>query len=159
HAEDDYLVDLALTIFMQWYRDHLLDRSTVYPGLGEVITTLAGEGVVFSVLTNKPADMSRAIVDGLGLGATFPRLIGGDTLPRRKPDPAGLVHLIDAARVEPGRTLMVGDSPIDVETGRKAGVASCGVLWGFSGPAIRDCGADVLAERPEELLAIARTGL
>jgi phosphoglycolate phosphatase len=152
-------IEPGLAIFMPWYRTHLLDRSAIYPGLRGVIATLAGEGVVFSVLTNKLADMSRAIIDGLGLGATFPRLVGGDTLPVRKPDPAGLVRLMDAARVAPGRTLMVGDSPIDVATGRNAGVATCGVLWGFSGPAIRDCGADVLVERPEELLAIARTGL
>jgi phosphoglycolate phosphatase len=153
------LVEPGLAIFMPWYRAHLLDRSAVYPGLREVIATLAGEGVVFSVLTNKLADMSRAIVDGLGLGPTFPLLVGGDTLAVRKPDPAGLVRLIDAAGVAPGRTLMVGDSPIDVATGRNAGVATCGVLWGFSGPAIRDCGADVLVERPEELLTVARTGL
>jgi len=156
HAE---LIEPGLAIFMPWYRAHLLDRSAVYPGLREVVATLAGEGVVFSVLTNKLADMSRAIVDGLGLGTTFPRLVGGDTLSVRKPDPAGLVRLIDAARVAPSRTLMVGDSAIDVATGRNAGVATCGVLWGFSGPAIRDCGADVLVERPEELLAVARTGL
>ncbi|HEY2388633.1 MAG TPA: HAD-IA family hydrolase [Candidatus Binatia bacterium] len=159
HGDDTYMVESALATFMLWYGDHLLDRSAVYPGLGEVIATLAGEGVVFSLLTNKPADMSRAIVDGLGLGATFPRLVGGDTLPVRKPDPAGLVRLIDAAGVAPGRTLMVGDSPIDVATGRNAGVATCGVLWGFSGPAIRDCGADVLVARPEELLPVVRTGV
>jgi len=53
----------------------------------------------------------------------------------------------------------VGNSPIDVATGRGAGVATCGVLWGFSGPAIRDCGADVLVERPDGLLTVARTGL
>lgn len=156
HAE---LIEPGLAIFMPWYRAHLLDRSALYPGLRDVIETLAGEGVAFSVLTNKPADMSRAIVDGLGLGARFPRLVGGDTLPLRKPDPSGLVRLIDESGVAPARTLMVGDSTIDVQTGRNAGVTTCGVLWGFSGPAIRDCGADLLIAEPQELLPVVRSGL
>ncbi len=152
------LLEPGLEIFLPWYRAHLLDRSTVYPGLREVIEVLAAEGTVLSVLTNKPADMSRAIVDGLGLGARFPRLIGGDTLAVRKPDPAGLLRLIDEARVERSRTLMIGDSPIDVATGHNAGVTTCGVLWGFSGPAIRDCGAEVLLGAPQDLLPVVRNG-
>jgi phosphoglycolate phosphatase len=152
------LVEPGLAIFMPWYRAHLLDRSTMYPGLHGVIDVLAGEGVVFSVLTNKPADMSRSIVDGVGLGRCFPRLIGGDTLSVRKPDPAGLLRLIDESGVPPSRTLMVGDSAIDIATGRNAGVATCGVLWGFSGPSVRDSGADALVAAPEELLSVARSG-
>ena len=152
------LVEPGLAIFMPWYRAHLLDRSTVYPGLRNVIDVLAGEGVVFSVLTNKPADMSRMIVDGLGLGTRFPRLIGGDTPSMRKPDPVGLLRLIDESQVSPSRTLMVGDSAIDIATGRNAGVATCGVLWGFSGPSVRDSGADVVVTAPEELLSVARSG-
>lgn len=152
------LLEPGLAIFLPWYRAHLLDRSAVYPGLRAVIDTLAGEGVAFSVLTNKPEDMSRAIVDGLGLGARFPALIGGDTLPTRKPDPAGLLRLVTDVGVPGSRTLMVGDSPIDIATGRNAGIATCGVLWGFSGPSVRDGGADLLIASPEELLTVCRDG-
>lgn len=152
------LLEPGLAIFLPWYRVHLLDRSAVYPGLRAVIDILAGEGVVFSVLTNKPEDMSRAIIDGLGLGGCFPALIGGDTLPTRKPDPAGLLRLVTDVGVPASRTLMVGDSAIDVATGRNAGIATCGVLWGFSGPSVRDSGADVLIAAPAELLAVSRDG-
>jgi len=157
--ECGYLLAPALEIFMPWYRRHLLDHSAVYAGLGEVIETLAAEGVVFSVLTNKPEDMSAAIIHGLGLGARFPRLIGGDTLAVKKPDPAGLLRLVGESGVSPAATLMVGDSGIDVATGRNAGIATCGVLWGFSGPSVRDAGADVLIAVPAELPPICRTGI
>lgn len=152
------LLEPGIAIFMPWYREHLLDRSVVYPGLDTVIETLAAEGVVFSVLTNKPEDMSRAIMRGLGLDARFPRLVGGDTLAVKKPDPSGLLHLIAQTGVPAARTLMVGDSAIDVATGRNAGVATCGVLWGFSGPSVRESGADVLIVTPAELLEICRAG-
>ena len=65
---------------MPWYREHLSDHAAVYPGLRAVLETLAGEGAVFSVLTNKPADMSAKILAGFDLDALCPRLIGGDTL-------------------------------------------------------------------------------
>jgi len=153
-----HLLAPAVTIFMPWYRAHLLDRSALYPGLGAVLETLAGDGTVFSLLTNKPEDMSRAIVHGLGLAAYFPRIVGGDTLAVKKPDPSGLRRLVAEAEVAAVRTLMVGDSAIDVATGRNAGVATCGVLWGFSGPAVRDSAADVLIAAPEELLDVCRDG-
>jgi phosphoglycolate phosphatase len=157
--EHGHLLAAALEIFMPWYRRHLVDRSAVYAGLGQVIETLAAEGVVFSVLTNKPEDMSAAIIRGLGLDARFPRLIGGDTLAVKKPDPAGLLRLVGESGVSPAATLMVGDSAVDVVTGRNAGIATCGVLWGFSGPSVRDAGADVLIAAPTELLPICRAGI
>lgn len=152
-------IEEGLDLFMPWYRAHLLDHAVVYPGLRAVLETLAAEGAVFSVLTNKPADMSAAILRGLALDGLCPRLIGGDTLPVRKPDPTGLLRLIDAAGVEAGATLMVGDSVVDVATGRNAGVATCAVLWGFNGGAVRGQGAAVEIAAPGELLAVCREGL
>jgi phosphoglycolate phosphatase len=154
-----HLLEPALATFMPWYRLHLLDRSTMYPGLGPALETLAAEGVVFSILTNKPADMSFAIVRGLGLEATFPRVVGGDTLPVKKPDPAGLTYLVRTAGVPPEATLMVGDSVIDIATGRNAGVTTCGVLWGFNASMVRTSGADVLVTTPGELLTLCRLGV
>jgi len=153
------LLEPALAVFMPWYRAHLLDRSEVYPGMRATIEALAADGVVFSVLTNKPADMSAAIVAGLGLGPRFPRVLGGDSLPTKKPDPTGLLQLVVASGVPPAATLMVGDSRIDVATGRNAGVATCGVLWGFSGPAVSAAGADVLIGAPADLLPVCRAGI
>jgi phosphoglycolate phosphatase len=149
-------LEAGLDVFMPWYREHLLDHAAVYPGLRAVLDELAAEGAVFSVLTNKPEDMSAKILRGLDLEGLCPRLIGGDTLPVRKPDPTGLLELVAAADVPVAATLMVGDSAIDVATGKNAGVVTCAVLWGFNGDAVRGAGADVEITAPEELLAVCR---
>ena len=152
-------IEEAVAFFMTWYRAHLLDRSTVYPGLVAVIERLAADGALLSVLTNKPADMSAAVITGLGLGALFPRIIGGDSLPTRKPDPTGLRSVMAAAGSDAATTLMIGDSAIDVATGKNAGVATCGVLWGFSGRSVEEAGADVLIATPAELESVVRNGV
>ena len=150
-------LEAGLDVFMPWYREHLLDHAAVYPGLRAVLDALAAEGVVFSVLTNKMEDMSAKILRGLDLATLCPRLIGGDTLPVRKPDPTGLLQLVEAAGVPASETLMVGDSAIDVLTGKNAGVATCAVFWGFNGDAVRGAGADAEIADPAELLAICRS--
>jgi phosphoglycolate phosphatase len=152
-------IEEGLDVFMPWYRAHLLDHAVVYPGLRPVLDALAAEGAVFSVLTNKLEDMSASILRGLGLTTLCPRLIGGDTLPVRKPDPTGLRQLIAAADAAPGATLMVGDSAVDIATGRNAGVATCAVFWGFNGQAVRAAGADVEIAEPAQLLPICRHGI
>jgi phosphoglycolate phosphatase len=153
------LIEPALDVFMPWYRAHLLDRAAVYPGIEAALEALGAAGVRLSVLTNKPADMSLAIVRGLGLARAFPRVIGGDSLPVRKPDPGGLLRLVAATGVPAAATLMVGDSAIDVATGRNAGVSTCGVLWGFNGAAVRESGADVVVAAPAELVPVSRAGI
>ncbi len=158
-AEHADLLDDGFAIFLPWYRAHLLDRSALYPGLDAVIERLAADGVVFSVVSNKLAEMSAAIIAGLGLAARFPRVIGGDSLPTQKPNPTGLRSVMTAAGIAPEATLMIGDSAIDVATGKNAGVATCGVLWGFMGSAVADAGADVLITTPAELEPIARRGI
>ena len=158
-AEHAARTEDALAVFLAWYREHLLDRTRLYPGIAAAVAALRADGVACSVLTNKPADMSWAIVRGLGLGEAFPRLVGGDTLAVRKPDPAGLRHLMDEAGVGAPATLMVGDSAIDVATGQNAGVATCGVLWGFNGEAVRASAPDVVIATPRAVVTLARDGV
>jgi phosphoglycolate phosphatase len=158
-SEHGARIEEGLDVFMPWYREHLLDHAVIYGDLRAVLDRLAGEGAVFSVLTNKPADMSAKILTGLDLDALCPRLIGGDTLPGRKPDPTGLRQLIAAADVAAPATLMVGDSAIDVATGKNAGVATCAVFWGFNGEVARGAGADVEIAAPSELLTVCRHGI
>jgi phosphoglycolate phosphatase len=122
----------AIDRFLVYYDAHLLDRSCLYPGMRELLAALAAAGVSASVLTNKPEGFSRRILAGLGVAETFVDVIGGDTLPVRKPDPAGVAHLLARARVSAPRALVVGDSSVDVATARAAQVAFCGVSWGFN---------------------------
>jgi phosphoglycolate phosphatase len=155
-AAADPRVEPALRVFMEWYGEHLLDHACLYPGVPELVDALLAEGVACSVLTNKPSAMSRTIVAGLGLGEACPRLVGGDSLPSKKPDPAGLRHLMAAVGLDEAATLLVGDSEIDVATGRNGGVTVCGVLWGFNGEAVRASRPELLAGTPAEVLTLVR---
>src|SRR5207253_6349209 len=122
----------------------------------EALAALAGEGIALSVLTNKPVAMTRAILDGLHLARRFVAVLGGDSLPVRKPDPAGLVRLSALTATARERMLLVGDSEVDVRTARAANVAFCGVTWGFASDALRATGAEHVIDHPEQLVALVR---
>ena len=143
----------VLPVFLEVYRGHLLDTTRLYPGVAEALKDL--EGYSLAVLTNKPGDMSRAILEGLGVARRFTRICGPEDVPARKPDPAGLRQLMEEARATPGETAMVGDSPVDVRTGRAAGVLTIGVSYGLDPEGLRaeppDVTLDDLRELPERL--------
>lgn len=152
-AHRDHFDD-GLQRFMAYYGAHLLDHTQAYPGISEMLAGLSAHGTTLAVLSNKPVAMSRAILDGLGLSFHFVAVIGGDSLPTRKPDPAGLEHLRALTGMPAERVLVVGDSLTDLRTAAAAGVAFCGVTWGFAPDALRAAAPQRLIEHPGELLAI-----
>jgi phosphoglycolate phosphatase len=137
--------------YLAIYRRRLLDTTLPYPGVREALPTLAS-GRVLSVLTNKPRPESVRILDGLGLSRYFGSVLGGEDLPRRKPDPIGIRTLMESVGTEPQRTLMVGDSRIDFETGRNAGVAVCLVTYGLGGRGVAALEPDLLVDDLMELV-------
>ncbi len=147
-------IEAALALFLDYYGAHLLDHTTAYTGIPEALRQLAARRVTLSVLTNKPEALSRAVLEGAGIGGCFAAVIGGDTLARRKPDAAGLEHLRAGAGASRERTVMIGDSAIDLRTARAGGVAFRGVAWGFKPGELRAAGVTPLLERPSELLAL-----
>ena len=148
-------LDRALEVFLRYYADHLLDRTQPFPGVPDVVEQLRASGARLSVLSNKPRGFSCAVLEGLGLLPSFFRVIGGDELDSRKPDPEGAHLLIDESGVPIGATLLVGDSVIDVETARAASVDACGVLWGFGEPSeLRTARPRFLIEQPAELIGL-----
>ena len=144
----------ALAAFLAYYGRHLLDATRAYPGIDAMLRALAGRGVALSVLTNKPVAMSRAILDGLGLGSRFVDVVGGDSLPTRKPDPAGLEMLRARTGTPPHRMLLVGDSAIDVRTGRAAGIPFVGVTWGLTPDGLLAAAPERVIDDPGALVAI-----
>jgi phosphoglycolate phosphatase len=122
----------ALDRFLRIYGEHLLDYTRPYDGIPEALRTLRSSRRL-AVLTNKPLASTRRILDGLALAQYFPpdAVVGGDGPFPRKPDPAGLQHLVDRAGVTPADTLLVGDSAIDWRTARAARVSVCLVRYGF----------------------------
>jgi phosphoglycolate phosphatase len=120
----------ALDRFLAHYDPHLLDHTRPYPGMVDTLTWFNGR-LPMAVLTNKPAHPTELMLRGLSLRVYFRTVIGGDTPHGRKPNPAGLLQLAADAGVDPGRVLMVGDSPIDLATARNAGTQICLARYGF----------------------------
>jgi len=121
----------GLKYFLEYYRDHMLDSTVLYPGVREALDQLHAESVPLAVLTNKPIRFTLQMLEGLGLDLHFFRVYGGNSFPEKKPDPAGLNALVAESGADRARTIMIGDSAVDVETARNAGVQACGVRWGF----------------------------
>jgi len=153
-AERRELVEPALAEFMRYYGAHLLDATRPYAGIEPTLDALAARGVALSVLTNKPEGLSRTILAGLGLLPRFVGVVGGDSLPARKPDPSGMDHLRSLTGTPAGRALLVGDSAIDFHTARAAGVAFCGVAWGLSPEGLRAAAPEHIVEHPAEIVTL-----
>jgi phosphoglycolate phosphatase len=145
-------VEELLPVFLASYREVLLERTRLYPGIAELLEALRPRRL--AVLTNKPGDMSRAILSGLGVAHFFDWIWGAGDFPERKPHPAGLQRLVAAAAVAPDETVFVGDSAIDVRTARGAGVPAVGVTYGFHPESLDEVPPDARAASPGELLSL-----
>jgi phosphoglycolate phosphatase len=151
-GEEDW--SKGLQYFLDYYREHMLDTTRLYPGVREALDQLQAAGVPLAVLTNKPVRFSIKMIEGLGLDLHFFRIYGGNSFPEKKPDPTGLNALIAEAGVDPVRTVMVGDSAVDVQTARNAGVRACGVRWGFQPETFVASPPDFLIDDMRELVAV-----
>jgi phosphoglycolate phosphatase len=152
-AEIEADVEAALPVFLDCYRTRLLETTRLYPGVVEALAHLSDRSL--AVLTNKPGDMSRTILRGLGVADRFVAIVGGGDGPEHKPDPAGLLGLVTRVGVRHDETVMVGDSSIDVETGRRAGVRTVGVTYGFAPEGLQTTPPDVLLDDLRELVSLA----
>jgi phosphoglycolate phosphatase len=145
-------VQEALEFFLEYYREHDLDYTVLYPGVKKTLERLREAGKQMAVLTNKPVRMSSAIVEGLGVGPYFFRVYGGNSFEFKKPHPIGVDTLMREAGVTRDVTLMVGDSSVDVQTARNAGIACCGVTYGFQPESLADPAPEILIDRMEQLV-------
>jgi phosphoglycolate phosphatase len=143
-------VQEALEFFLEYYRDHKLDYTTLYPGVKESLDRLLAAGKRMAVLTNKPVNISRAIVDGLGVGGHFFRVYGGNSFDFKKPNPIGVEALMQESGVARERTAIVGDSGVDVQTARNARVFCCGVTYGFQPESLADPAPDMVVDRMQD---------
>jgi len=157
---EEGLVRKGLDFFLTYYREHKLDHTTVYPGIVDALAAIqnSGNGVprTLAVLTNKPVNPSRAIVEALGLGQFFSQVYGGNSFPTKKPDPEGARKLMEEAGATPEQTTIVGDSQVDIKTGRNAGLWTVGVSYGFAPHTLQDTPPDVSLDAPIELVETFR---
>ncbi len=146
-------IDRATEIFRRHYRVHLLDETRVYPEVHETLVAL--RHLPKAVVTNKPYEFSMLIIEALDLRSHFEVILGGDSLPERKPSPQPLLEAARQCGRAPDDCWMIGDSRIDILAGRAAGMTTCGFVAGFRGrEELVEAGADVLIERFGELLAV-----
>lgn len=144
----------ALEYFLAYYRVHKLDHTRLYPGIKEMLSAVRNSDGVrrqMTVLSNKPVVPSRAIVEALGLAEFFIHVYGGNSFPTKKPDPHGVLTILRDTKARPEETLMIGDSSVDVITGRNAGLWTCGVTYGFAPHTLCEAPPDVTVDSPQEL--------
>jgi len=151
----DELADEALALFMQAYAGgHEL--TAVYPGVRECLDWLREREVKLAIITNKPAQFIEPLLEEKGLAGYFDWLVGGDTLPQQKPDPAALFWVMDKAGVAPGESLFVGDSRNDVRAAKAATVRSVALTYGYNhGEPIADEQPALVLDDLRELVASA----
>ena len=154
----DAIVEESLAFFYEYYREHMLDNTGLYPGVQEGLDQLLAQGARMAVLTNKPVRFSQIIVDRLGLNAHFREVYGGNSFETKKPDPFGLNRLVEELGATKATTLMVGDSAVDIDTARNAGVASCGGSYGLQPESFETSPPDVLVDRFDQVVRVASNG-
>lgn len=150
-AATEAQVQEGLEFFLEYYADHKLDYTVLYPGVREALDRLRDAGVRMAVLTNKPVRISRAILDGLGVGGHFQQVYGGNSFDFKKPHPVGIETLRQEWGTARERTMMVGDSSVDIQTARNAQVKSCGVTYGFQPESLAAVPPDLQVDRMEAL--------
>jgi phosphoglycolate phosphatase len=147
---DEHFLNEAIQFFLAYYREHKLDTTTVYTGVAQALAAMK-DGRTMAVLSNKPVNPSRALVDALGLGGFFQQVYGGNSFPTKKPDPMGALALLREFDVDAGEAMIIGDSSNDVLTGRNCGMWTCGCTYGFSPETLAQAPPDVLVDHPSEM--------
>jgi phosphoglycolate phosphatase len=146
-------VGAALEFFLDYYRHHAVDYTVLYPGVRESLAKLFDAGMTLAVLTNKPVRISKAILEHLGIARRMFQVYGGNSFEHKKPHRIGIDTLRSEAGASPEDTWMVGDSYVDVQTARNAGVPCCGVAYGFQPETFREFPPDLLVERMEDFVS------
>jgi len=147
----------ALAFFLVHYEEHKLDQTRLYPGVAETLADL--KSLPMSVLTNKPVKVSLRILEGLGVAQYFRSIYGGNSFETKKPDPLGAQQILTEFNAAPREAAMVGDSEVDVQTARNAGMRSVIVNFGFGTHDRAAHPADIYIDRFEELSGLVVGGV
>lgn len=148
-------IEQALKLYQAHYHAHLFDQTRLYPEVAETLAQLRAWPK--AIVTNKPYGFTVPLLEGLGLTEHFQVVFGGDSLPERKPAPLMLLEAARRCAVTPSECLMIGDTWVDMEAGRNAGMKRVGYVGGFRGRAeLETAQADYLIENFSELCEIVR---
>ena len=146
--------------FLRHYERDIAAHSRLFPQVDAVLRHLETTGLVWGIVTNKPARLTAALLAELGFSERAACVVAGDTLPVRKPDPAPLLHACEILNRDPARALFVGDAERDIEAGRRAGMKTLVAAYGYLGEADTPTawGADGIIDSPIEVLDYLPSG-
>jgi phosphoglycolate phosphatase len=151
--QDDETVDRCREIIAAEYAKRWADNTKPYPGVPELLAELHVRGVPMAVLSNKPHDATRTVVDGYFPDHYFQVVRGSLPSVPIKPDPAGALQIAEELDILPGRFVYLGDTDTDMRTAVEAGMFPAGALWGFrTAEELTANGAKALLKKPQELL-------
>lgn len=150
-------VEEARDKFLDFYGKHLVVDTCLYPNVRETLSRFKELNKTMAVVTNKPVRLAQRILDLLDLSGFFVMVVGGDSFTYRKPHPEPIEKVVFALGAALGKTVLVGDSPIDCEAGMSAGVNTIGVSYGFRGTQdLRLAGCSIIVDDFQDLMAIIR---
>jgi len=121
----------GLELFVAYNRDHIADKSLLYPGVPEALHQLAECGIRMAVISNKNEALCRLVLEALGIAGRFESICGGDTFPEMKPSPLPLLRVVERLGIAAHEAAMAGDSINDVQAGQQAGITTIGCTWGY----------------------------
>ncbi|WP_352339520.1 phosphoglycolate phosphatase [Psychrobacter sp. 16-MNA-CIBAN-0192] len=146
-------VEAAEQLFFDAYGAHDTSKTVAYPDVDSGLKQLKDAGFTLALVTNKPIRFVPHILAGMGWSSLFDIVLGGDSLPQKKPDAAPLLHVCDTLNVEPNSALMIGDSINDILAGKNAGIETVGLSYGYNyGKDIRDSQPNQVFDSFAELL-------
>jgi phosphoglycolate phosphatase len=149
-------VSAQYPILLAAYANAIDTHTTLYPGAVTAVMALRDAGFALAICTNKPADLAETLTLRLGIRGLFGALIGADTLSVRKPDPAPLYEAIARVGGSPSRSLLVGDTLTDRDTGRAAGVPVALVTFGPEGSGVARLQPDALLHHFDDLTGLVQ---
>ncbi len=154
-TEDAKKIEKGSKIYRDHYAAHMMDHSSLYPGAREILEYFKNKKQ--AVITNKPNPFSYQMLKALGVADYFVEIVAGDSDYPKKPDPGAVLAMMQKENVLPGETVFIGDSAIDIQTGRNAGIKTVVVTHGFSGEdELKLARPDAMVRDFSELLELAR---
>ena len=139
--------EALVTSFLDYYAFHPTDKTVLYPGAREMLETL--KDLKMAIVTNKTEELSREIIKKFGLDNYFNMIVAVDTIAERKPSPGPVIHVLSTFNVAPEDTVIVGDSTIDIQTGKASFVKTVAVTHGYGKKGFQEGANFVIASLPE----------
>lgn len=130
---DDDFVEQVIPVYRKHYLKNAVVKTRLYEHVEETLKYIkkSGEDNKIALVTNKPEDLTYKILEVLGVKPYFDMVVGQESVKKMKPDPEGILQVLEQFKIPPQQAVMVGDSHVDIEAGKNAGTITCGVTYGL----------------------------